>query len=115
MNKVIIQRYLYFSSSFLNWLTIAPSIWYLDDKFLAKIFSKASCKQVLDLQEEDVTLKEKNEPRTPLPRKVVTAIIACLLAYLSMPIIYNLASPNQAMNRSFDPLRLVNTYGAFGR
>lgn len=100
--------------SFLNWLTIAPSIWYLDDKFLAKIFSKASCKQVLDLQEEDVILKEKNKPRTPLPRKVVTAIITCLLAYLSMPIIYNLASPNQAMNRSFDPLRLVNTYGAFG-
>ncbi|HKG56365.1 MAG TPA: lipase maturation factor family protein, partial [Candidatus Limnocylindrales bacterium] len=26
----------------------------------------------------------------------------------------NLASPNQAMNASFDPFRLVNTYGAFG-
>ena len=26
----------------------------------------------------------------------------------------NLLSPNQAMNASFDPLHLVNTYGAFG-
>ena len=27
----------------------------------------------------------------------------------------NLLSSRQAMNTSFDPLRLVNTYGAFGR
>jgi len=100
--------------SFLNWLTIAPSIWYLDDKFLAFLFSESSCKNVIELQEEDKILKEKKKFRTPLLRQAVTAVIACLLAYLSLPIIYNLASPNQAMNRSFDPLRIVNTYGAFG-
>lgn len=100
--------------SFLNWLTIAPSIWYLDDKFLAVLFSEDLRKQVIDIQEEDKILKEKKKFRTSMPRQVVSAVVACLLAYLSMPIIYNLASPNQAMNRSFDPLRLVNTYGAFG-
>jgi len=28
--------------------------------------------------------------------------------------VQNLLSPHQAMNRSYDPLHLVNTYGAFG-
>lgn len=41
--------------------------------------------------------------------------LGCLIAYLSIPVIQNLLSPRQAMNTSFDPLRLVNTYGAFGR
>jgi len=33
---------------------------------------------------------------------------------LSINPVLNLVSPRQAMNRSFDPLHLVNTYGAFG-
>lgn len=37
-----------------------------------------------------------------------------LLARLSVPVVVNLLSPRQAMNTSFDPLRIVNTYGAFG-
>ena len=32
--------------SFLNWLTIAPSIWYLDDRFLSSIFSAEARKRV---------------------------------------------------------------------
>lgn len=100
--------------SFLNWVTIVPSIWYLDDKFLALTFTDDSIREVNRLQKEDKINKDLKKSRTPLPRKVVTALVACLLAYLSIPIVYNLASPRQAMNRSFDPLRLVNTYGAFG-
>merc|ERR1712142_774735 len=100
--------------SFLNWLTIAPSIWYLDDKFLAFTFSKEKIEKVIKLQKEDNVLKANNKSRTPIKRQIVSAVIACLLGYLSIPIVYNLASPKQAMNRSFDPLRLVNTYGAFG-
>jgi len=100
--------------SFLNWLTIAPSIWYLDDKFLAFTFSKEKIEKVIKLQKEDKVLKGNNKSRTPIKRQIVSAAIACLLGYLSIPIVYNLASPKQAMNRSFDPLRLVNTYGAFG-
>ena len=39
---------------------------------------------------------------------------ALLVAYLSLPPVTNLLSGRQLMNRSYDPLDLVNTYGAFG-
>lgn len=42
-------------------------------------------------------------------------MLGVLIAYLSIPVVQNLLSSRQAMNTSFDPLRLVNTYGAFGR
>jgi hypothetical protein len=32
-----------------------------------------------------------------------------------MPVVLNLLSPKQTMNTSFEPFRIVNTYGAFGR
>jgi hypothetical protein len=37
-----------------------------------------------------------------------------VIAYLSIPVVKNIASKKQLMNASFGPLRLVNTYGAFG-
>jgi len=40
--------------------------------------------------------------------------LTCLVAVLSYAPVLNLLSPNQRMNTSFDPLELVNTYGAFG-
>jgi hypothetical protein len=44
------------------------------------------------------------------------AVIALtiLVVALSYYPVRNMASPHQAMNRSFDPFHLVNTYGAFG-
>jgi hypothetical protein len=45
---------------------------------------------------------------------IVVALVAILIAILSYRPVRNLLSPHQAMNASFDPLRLVNTYGAFG-
>lgn len=48
-------------------------------------------------------------------RKVSGWFLALLLGYLSIPVVLNLLSSNQAMNTSFDTLRIVNTYGAFGR
>lgn len=39
---------------------------------------------------------------------------AALIALKSLAVIDNLASSRQAMNRSYDRLALVNTYGAFG-
>ena len=41
--------------------------------------------------------------------------LAGLLVYLSIPVVQNLLSSRQMMNTSFDSLRIVNTYGAFGR
>lgn len=45
----------------------------------------------------------------------VTIALTLLVAVLSWPVVRNMISPRQAMNASFDPLHLVNTYGAFGR
>lgn len=48
-------------------------------------------------------------------RQVSGWMLALLLGYLSVPVVINLFSSHQLMNTSFDPLRIVNTYGAFGR
>ncbi|HWA87358.1 MAG TPA: lipase maturation factor family protein, partial [Opitutus sp.] len=40
--------------------------------------------------------------------------VAALVAVLSVQPVVNLLSSRQIMNTSFDPLELVNTYGAFG-
>ena len=47
-------------------------------------------------------------------RRVAVGALCALVAYLSIGPIGNLLSTRQAMNTSFDPLHLVNTYGAFG-
>ncbi|MGW5046538.1 lipase maturation factor family protein [Streptomyces griseoluteus] len=53
-------------------------------------------------------------PPAPLWYEVlVLALGVGLLALSSRPVL-NMVSRRQVMNRSFDPLRLVNTYGAFG-
>lgn len=48
-------------------------------------------------------------------RQVVNISFGLLIAYLSVPVVLNLLSSRQVMNTSFNPLRIVNTYGAFGR
>jgi hypothetical protein len=45
---------------------------------------------------------------------VAAALLTALVAALSIAPVRNMLSPHQAMNRSFDPLHLLNTYGAFG-
>jgi len=41
-------------------------------------------------------------------------VVTVIVAILSVQPILNMLSPTQIMNTSFDPLDLVNTYGAFG-
>jgi hypothetical protein len=41
-------------------------------------------------------------------------VVAGIVALLSIQPVLNMLSPGQMMNASFDPLDLVNTYGAFG-
>ncbi|MEU3275861.1 lipase maturation factor family protein [Streptomyces antibioticus] len=53
-------------------------------------------------------------PATPLWYEVVVCAVAALLVFLSHGPVRNMVSRRQVMNRSFDPLHLVNTYGAFG-
>ncbi|GAA5164392.1 lipase maturation factor family protein [Ornithinimicrobium tianjinense] len=51
---------------------------------------------------------------TPYPWVVAVLLLTGLVLVLSRRPVLNMLSPHQAMNASFDPLRLVNTYGAFG-
>jgi hypothetical protein len=49
-----------------------------------------------------------------VPLEIVVAIVTLLILGLSYRPTRNLLSSRQLMNSSFDPLHLVNTYGAFG-
>ncbi|WP_330286209.1 lipase maturation factor family protein [Streptomyces sp. NBC_00576] len=53
-------------------------------------------------------------PDTPLWYEIVVLAVATALMTLSYRPVRNMISRRQVMNRSFDPLHLVNTYGAFG-
>ncbi|AVV44000.1 hypothetical protein C6376_23685 [Streptomyces sp. P3] len=53
-------------------------------------------------------------PDAPLWYEVTVLAVAALLLFLSHRPVLNMLSRRQVMNRSFDPLHLVNTYGAFG-
>ena len=107
--------------SFLNWLTIAPALMYLDDYSYEWMFSTQT-KQDAVLAHKQYTLYVENKANsTPVliriniyVRRIVSGLILLLLAKLSCPVVLNLLSSQQAMNTSFDAFRLVNTYGAFG-
>ncbi|MGH9183632.1 MAG: lipase maturation factor family protein [Acidimicrobiales bacterium] len=55
-------------------------------------------------------------PLAPPPgwHQAAVVALAVLVAGLSWRVVRNMASRRQRMNTSFDPLHLVNTYGAFG-
>ncbi|MFZ5481955.1 MAG: lipase maturation factor family protein [Myxococcota bacterium] len=83
--------------AFLNWLTLVLCVACLDDGTLGRFFRRSP------------------EPDPPAPaRRWVVGALAALVAVKSVEPVENLLSPAQAMNASFDPLHLVNTYGAFG-
>ncbi|XP_077979831.1 lipase maturation factor 1-like [Glandiceps talaboti] len=103
--------------SFLNWLTILPSLCCLDDKFYAFLFSNSpgwAKHKVLQIQREERTGTAPRATWGVYVRRVLNISIGILIGYLSIPVVQNLLSTHQAMNTSFDSLRLVNTYGAFG-
>ncbi|WP_018549335.1 lipase maturation factor family protein [Streptomyces sp. LaPpAH-108] len=53
-------------------------------------------------------------PPAPLWYEVLVLAVGAGLLFLSHRPVLNMLSRRQVMNRSFDPLHLVNTYGAFG-
>ncbi len=90
--------------SFLNWLTIVPFIACLDDGLLRRIFPRFLLRRF-----------DAVEPHRPTGWQFgLSAALTLLVAYLSVPIVTNLLSGRQVMNSSYDPLDVVNTYGAFG-
>ncbi|XP_035389707.1 lipase maturation factor 1 isoform X2 [Electrophorus electricus] len=102
--------------SFLNWLTIVPSLACFDDLALASLFwpSGGPWQTLMKLQKEKAEGTSSPATKGMFIRRVVNVALGILIAYLSVPVVINLLSPRQVMNTSFDPLRIVNTYGAFG-
>lgn len=101
--------------SFLNWLTIIPSICCFDDKFFKPLFSQESKNYVQRIMH--FKKLERAKPKASSSSKAhsfIFILLFCLISYLSIPVVLNMLSPGQTMNRSFSPLRIVNTYGAFG-
>ncbi len=82
--------------SFLNWLTIVPALACFDDR----VFGERALR---------VAASEPSRRH-----RISATALACVVFFLAIQPVMNMLSPDQAMNRTFDPLRLVNTYGAFG-
>jgi hypothetical protein len=91
--------------SFLNWLTIVPALACFDDALLSRAIPAAFRARVLS------RLASVGPPRTVRRASLGYAVV---VAVLSVAPVVNLASSDQRMNSTFDPLALVNTYGAFG-
>ncbi|XP_056901267.1 lipase maturation factor 1 isoform X1 [Takifugu flavidus] len=100
--------------SFLNWLTIVPSLACFDDASLGFLFGSRARKEVLEIQHEAAAGRTPKPTKGMLTRRVVNISLGILIGCLSFPVVMNLLSSKQVMNTSFDPLRIVNTYGAFG-
>ena len=91
--------------SFLNWLTIVPALACFDDGFWSKILPRSVVKKA-------ESAIEKSVPSRPM--LTASWIVTSLVVLLSIQPAFNLLSPGQIMNTSYDPFDLVNTYGAFG-
>jgi len=91
--------------SFLNWLTIVPILACFDDALLARVLPRALVARA----------GRAAAGATPArAQRWVSGVLVVGVALLSIGPVTNLISPAQRMNTSFDPLDLVNTYGAFG-
>lgn len=95
---VATQLWLVLSGNFawLNWLTVALALSAVDFTGLAGAPPAAASRP------------------PPVWFAVAVCAVTVLVLVLSRHPVRNMLSRRQAMNRSFDPLHLVNTYGAFG-
>ncbi len=90
--------------AFLNWLTLVVGLAAFDDALLARLFPRLG-----------PWLAAAPAPPLRSSRNVLLAAVVAVVAWRSVPVVENLFfAERQAMNRSYDPLHLVNTYGAFG-
>lgn len=95
--------------SFLNWLTIVPALACFDDEALLRAIPAALSRRFTRGRADRLT----DLPVPPRARWSSYAV-AFVVGVLSVNPLLNLLSRRQRMNTSFDPLMLVNTYGAFG-
>jgi len=91
--------------SFLNYITIIPFLACFDDTFLGRVLPKSLVRRAERAAQESEPSRINN---------TITIALSVLVVYLSIAPVLNLVSGRQLMNYSYDPLDLVNTYGAFG-
>ena len=106
---VVFQATLILSGNlaFLNWLTLVVGLSAFDDEFWSRLLPRI--RPWLDRGSAD------HQPRVSTLQRSVLFVLVGLVGWRSIPVIDNLFfEERQAMNRSYDPLHLVNTYGAFG-
>ncbi|MGO9610697.1 MAG: lipase maturation factor family protein, partial [Verrucomicrobiia bacterium] len=84
--------------SWLNYVTIALCIPCFDDAMLSWVFR----------------VSHPEPTYSPLTHRIAVYVLLAVVLVLSIQPAMNLFSREQAMNASFEPLHLVNTYGAFG-
>ncbi|MCX4766828.1 lipase maturation factor family protein [Streptomyces sp. NBC_01275] len=95
---ILTQLWLVLSGNFswLNWITVVLAL------------------SALDLPALGLPAGHRSAADAPPWFEAVVLAAAALLLFLSHRPVRNMLSRRQVMNRSFDPLHLVNTYGAFG-
>ncbi|HTF27893.1 MAG TPA: lipase maturation factor family protein, partial [Flavitalea sp.] len=91
--------------SFLNWLTIVPTLACFDDRFWTRLLPRFLVRKAETAAAAAVISK---------PMITSSRVLAVVIGILSIQPVSNMLSSRQIMNTSFDPLDLVNTYGAFG-
>ena len=102
--------------SFLNWLTLVPTLACFDDtaflwcrpavwRFRKNPFASAPSAR----GQAQCPADSRSRPQERAAR-----VLAVVVVVLSVAPVINMVSCDQSMNRSFEPLGLVNSYGAFG-
>jgi hypothetical protein len=94
--------------SFLNWLTLIIALACFDDQQWLRVLP-ARLRALSARRLESLAVAEPSRAR-----RVTSIALAVVIALLSLNPVVNLLSSRQAMNASFEPFNLVNTYGAFG-
>ncbi len=97
---ILSQFYLLISGnySWLNWLTILLAFSGFSDQFLQQF----------------IAFTPPADLSSPFYYHGIVASLAAVVIYMSIKPVKNMISPKQRMNFSFNPLHLVNSYGAFG-
>jgi hypothetical protein len=98
---VVTQLWLIVSGNFswLNWTAVVVALSVLPDAFWAWLVP---------------SWQQPQTGTTPLAWVILVGLVVILVVVLSYQPVRNLLSRHQAMNASFEPFHLVNTYGAFG-
>jgi hypothetical protein len=84
--------------SWLNYVTIALCIPCFDDAMLSRV----------------IRVHRAEPAYSPVAHRIAVYVLLTAVVFLSIQPTINLFSREQMMNASFEPLHLVNTYGAFG-